>query len=247
MARIRTIKPEFPQSESIGRCSRDARLLFIQLWTLCDDSGRTRAASRMLASLLYPYDDDAPKLIDSWLKELEDEGCVVRYQVDGQSYLQICKWLNHQKIDKPSRSKIPEFVEPSPKPLEASPTPREVSSEDLRTKGPKDQGSKDQGKETRAARESSIPDDVDPQVWTDWHVIRKGKRAGPVTVTSLNQIRSDATKVGLSLNDALLVCCKRNWVGFDSAWIDKAKTLSPAEIAAEADRLHAAKEANGAQ
>ena len=49
MARIRTIKPEFPQSESMGRVSRDARLLFVQLWCICDDHGRTRAASRMLA------------------------------------------------------------------------------------------------------------------------------------------------------------------------------------------------------
>jgi hypothetical protein len=64
MGRIRTIKPEFPQSESVGRLSRDARLLFIQLWTVCDDSGRARGSSRMLASLLYPYDTDVLGLID---------------------------------------------------------------------------------------------------------------------------------------------------------------------------------------
>jgi hypothetical protein len=113
MARIRTIKPEFPQSESTGRLSRDARLLFIQLWTLCDDSGRTRAASRMLASLLFPYDSDAPTLIDGWVAELEREQCVVRYAIDGSTYLQVCNWLNHQKIDKPSASKIPQFDESS--------------------------------------------------------------------------------------------------------------------------------------
>ncbi|WP_050996281.1 MULTISPECIES: hypothetical protein [Bradyrhizobium] len=75
MARIRTIKPEFPQSETIGKLSREARLLFIQLWTLADDEGRARAASRMLASLLYPYDDDAPGLMDDWLAQLEHHGC----------------------------------------------------------------------------------------------------------------------------------------------------------------------------
>ncbi len=46
MARIRSIKPEFPQSESMGNVSRDARLTFIQLWTLADDSGRLRGSSR---------------------------------------------------------------------------------------------------------------------------------------------------------------------------------------------------------
>lgn len=107
MARIRTIKPEFPQSESMGRLSRDARLLFVQLWTIADDDGKTRAASRLLASLLYPYDDDAPALIDGWLAELEAEGCILRYAVDGASYLQVCKWAEHQKIDRPSASKLP--------------------------------------------------------------------------------------------------------------------------------------------
>jgi len=107
MARIRTIKPEFSQSESMGRISRDARLLFILLWTMCDDQGRTRAASRMLASTLFPYDDDAFTSIDKWLGELERERCIVRYVVDGSAYLQVLKWEKHQKIDRPSRSKFP--------------------------------------------------------------------------------------------------------------------------------------------
>jgi hypothetical protein len=116
MGRIRTIKPEFPQSESIGRLSRDARLLFLQLWTFADDSGRARASSRILASLLYPYDDDAFGLIDSWLSELEREKHIRRYVVEGNSYLEIFNWLKHQKIDKPSASRIPEFVESSSNP-----------------------------------------------------------------------------------------------------------------------------------
>jgi hypothetical protein len=113
MARIRTIKPEFPQSETIGRLSRDARLLFIQLWTLADDDGRLRAASRMLASLLYPYDDDAPNLIDGWLLELEKEDCITCYQHENTTYLQIDNWHKHQKIQHPTPSKIPGPTEDS--------------------------------------------------------------------------------------------------------------------------------------
>lgn len=109
MARIRTIKPEFPQSESMGRCSRDARLLFVNLFTLVDDSGITRGNSRMLASLLFPYDDDAPKLIPRWIDELVREDCIKAYLADGHSYIQIVNWLNHQKIDKPTPSKLPAF------------------------------------------------------------------------------------------------------------------------------------------
>lgn len=109
MARIRTIKPEFVESESIGKLSRDARLLFIQLWTLVDDAGRSRASSRFLASRLYPYDEDAPELIDGWLTELTEGAHIRLYEVDGHRYLDIPKWLEHQKIDHPSKSKIPEF------------------------------------------------------------------------------------------------------------------------------------------
>ncbi len=126
MARIRTIKPEFPQSESMGRVSRNARLLFVLLWTLCDDSGRTRGNSRMLASLLFPYDDDAPGLIDGWIAELQKEACIERYAADGSTYIEITNWLNHQKIDKPSPSKIPAFVESS----RILANPRERSSVD---------------------------------------------------------------------------------------------------------------------
>lgn len=109
MARIRSIKPEFPQSESMGNVSRDARLLFVLLWTVADDAGITRGNSRMLASLLFPYDNDAPSLIDGWMEELENENCIARYKHDGSSYLQILNWLNHQKIDKPTQSKLPSF------------------------------------------------------------------------------------------------------------------------------------------
>lgn len=113
MGRIRTIKPEFPQSETLGRVSRDARLLFVNLFTLCDDAGRTRAASRVLANLLYPYDDDARDLMDGWLAELERVGAIRRYCVEGCSYLDIPNWRKHQKIDKPSAPKYPPFVEDS--------------------------------------------------------------------------------------------------------------------------------------
>jgi len=107
--RIRSIKPEFWESESLGRVSREARLLFIGLFSCCDDVGRARASSRLLASRLFPYDEDAFKKLPSWISELENQGCIRLYQVDGESYLDIPKWQNHQKIDKPSASKLPSF------------------------------------------------------------------------------------------------------------------------------------------
>jgi hypothetical protein len=115
----------------MGRVSRDARLLFVMLWPICDDHGRTRAASRMLASLLFPYDDDAPGLIDGWLDELEREGCIRRYSVNGSTFLEVANWLIHQKIDKPSKPQFPE-------PPGSLASPREDSS--LEGKGKEGKG-----------------------------------------------------------------------------------------------------------
>lgn len=140
MARIRSIKPEFPQSESMGRVSRDARLLFILLWTIADDHGRTRAHSRMLASLLFPYDDDAGEKLPGWMTELENEGCIRLYDISGSQYLQIVGWSKHQKIDKPSK---PQFPDPPDDTREASRDTREHSSEE----GKGREGIKDQGRE----------------------------------------------------------------------------------------------------
>ncbi len=142
MARIRSIKPEFPQSESMGRVTRDARLLFVMLWPICDDHGRTRAASRMLASLLFPYDEDASARVPGWLDELEREGCIRRYEVNGSTFLEVCNWLIHQRIDKPSKP-----VYPDPPVVLAS--VRECSS--LERKGREGKGEEGKGEEPKGS------------------------------------------------------------------------------------------------
>lgn len=156
MARIRTIKPEFPHSESMGRVSRESRLCFIMLWTIADDAGRLRGNSRMLASLLFPYDDDAKNLIDKWLTQLSSEGCIARYEVDGTHYLQILNWASHQKIDKPSQSKLPEFMESS----RTLANPREPSTMDM------DPDREGNGEEGNGSEDSAEPQSDSPPAIT---------------------------------------------------------------------------------
>ena len=107
MPRHRTIRPNFSQSAAVGRLSREARLLFIQMWTLVDDSGRLRWDAQALLEQLYPSDDDAPLLLANWLGELEREGFVELYNVDGVDYLRIPQWRRLQTIQHPSPSKLP--------------------------------------------------------------------------------------------------------------------------------------------
>ncbi len=173
MARIRTIKPEFWVSESVGQLSRNARLLFIGLWSLADDSGRLRGALAMVSGALFPYDLDAREAIGEWMGELIDRGMVRAYTgPDDLSYLDIPNWSKHQKIDKPSASKFPPFDESSTKPRESSTSPRDLS--------PLDQGSgiRDQGPGEELIREPDAnlrqaPPDLSPDLRQAWGRIAK--------------------------------------------------------------------------
>jgi hypothetical protein len=107
MPRIRTIKPEFPDYESIGRCSRDARLLLLLLNTQADDEGRLRGNHRYLAHKLFPYDTDAEGKIGGWLAELEAADEIQAYPFERDTYVSLTNWARDQKIDHPNASRRP--------------------------------------------------------------------------------------------------------------------------------------------
>jgi hypothetical protein len=108
MARIRTIKPEFWVSRTNSRLSHAARLTFIALWNYCDDEGRGVDESRLVKAAAWPLDDGiTASVVAGHLDELEALGLIVRYSVDGASYLAVRSWNEHQKIDRPTPSKFP--------------------------------------------------------------------------------------------------------------------------------------------
>lgn len=75
-------------------------------------------------------------------------------------------------------------------------------------------------KTTRAPRTSPSLAGVDPQIASDWIAMRKQKRAA-VTETAVAGIRREAEKAGLSLQDALAMCCARGWTGFKAEWVQQ--------------------------
>ena len=91
----------------MGRVSRDARLLFVLIWTVVDDEGRCFAEPDDVAKALFPSDFDAPRYMQRWLDELENEGCIERYDVDGVDYLRVRHWHKHQRIYHPTPSYLP--------------------------------------------------------------------------------------------------------------------------------------------
>ena len=109
---IRTLKADFRRDEVIGSCSRDARLMFLLLITYADDHGRFRAHPALLASELYPYDDDIDRaLVAAWLTELCATGRVRKYTNGSQEYGYIVNWSKHQRVDNAARSELPNPTE----------------------------------------------------------------------------------------------------------------------------------------
>lgn len=76
---------------------------------------------------------------------------------------------------------------------------------------------KEKKKEAPASRVAPKPPDVPDEVWVSFGTLRRAKRA-PVTPVALAGIASEAGKAGLTLAEALTVCCEQSWQGFNAEW-----------------------------
>jgi hypothetical protein len=126
MPRIRSIKPELWADEALARLPRDARLLFIGMLNFADDEGRLRGNPLLIRAQVFPYEPDLD--VGALLDALAEGGFILKYETEGQSYLWVRNFEKHQKIEKPSPSKLP--PPPAKKPRravgEGSPTPPRI-------------------------------------------------------------------------------------------------------------------------
>jgi len=114
MARSRNIKPGFFKNEDLAECSVWARLIFAGLWTLADREGRLEDRPKRIKGELIPFDaqDVGPLLC-----ELADRNFILRYEVEGQKFIQISKFMAHQSphySEKKSVIKPPSLPEYGP-------------------------------------------------------------------------------------------------------------------------------------
>lgn len=113
MARIRTIKPEFFTSLDIVRHDLLTRLVYVGLWTHCDDYGRCAYDPRLVKAALFPLDDDiTPEDLRKSLESLHDASQVLIYDHHGRAYLQVTAWEEHQRVSHPGKDKLPAYDDP---------------------------------------------------------------------------------------------------------------------------------------
>lgn len=77
---------------------------------------------------------------------------------------------------------------------------------------------------------TAAPDGVSVEVWEAFMAIRKAKRA-PMTTVALQGIKREATRAGVSLEQALAICCTRGWQSFKAEWNQQQQTETDKRIA----------------
>lgn len=112
MPRIRTIKPEFWNDKKVASWPIFTRLLFIGLWTAADDHGRGSAEPARLSAELFPYDlsrDPRETLasVAAGLDRLAADSRITLYEVGGETFYEVSKWRDHQRVDNAGKPKVP--------------------------------------------------------------------------------------------------------------------------------------------
>ena len=132
--RIRSIKPEFWRSQDISTLPRDARLLFIGLWSYVDDNGVGVDRLSVIAADLFADDlaenpRDTLAYVSGGLQKLAEANLIARYKVGNKAFLYVNTWDSHQRIDKPNKARHPLPTSENAEPRETLATPSRDSSE----------------------------------------------------------------------------------------------------------------------
>lgn len=104
----RILSGEIARSESLSRVSVEASFTFLLIVSVADDFGRFDGRPSILLSSLFPtrMDTVSMEVMNRWLRELEGEGLIRWYEVEGRRYIEIPRWEKYQRT-RAQRSKYP--------------------------------------------------------------------------------------------------------------------------------------------
>lgn len=118
MARIRSLRPEFWSDRKMADLSPMARLLYMALWNYCDDEGRGRYLPKAIEGFAFPFEQVD---ISTLLGELIRSDRITPYEIAGEQYFYIPRFVRYQKPDKASASRLPAPSDVSSKPPRSLP------------------------------------------------------------------------------------------------------------------------------
>lgn len=105
--RDRMLRKEFFDDEKLASVSFGCRLLFQGLWIFSDDYGVVKGHPVWLKGHVFPYDEIPPDEFAGWLNDLVSLGMIVPFAAQNEAFYYIVHFLDHQKIEKPSKWRNP--------------------------------------------------------------------------------------------------------------------------------------------
>ena len=108
MPRIRTLKPEHRQHRKIGPLSDRAYRLWVSMILEADDQGRFVCDAAHLRVVTWGYHPRTTiASVEAEIQTLAATGMVTLYGVAGTRYAVFPSWADHQRIEYPTPSKLP--------------------------------------------------------------------------------------------------------------------------------------------
>ena len=194
MARIRSVKPEFWTSEQTMSMSRDARLLFVGMWTFCDDNGIHPASALSLKAEVLPGDVLTADEVMTFVDEMIEQGLVEEYEVDGRLFWRVTGWHRHQRIDQPT------FRHPKGDALGDAPSPSDTGD------ASGDRVTKIQGKRLGGKQRQIVLRKLRERDGDACHL------CGSSSCLSIQSVAAGGEESANNVNDLRLICsvCKRS-------------------------------------
>jgi hypothetical protein len=112
MAKGRMLQNRISKSQKMACLSSDTvRLLYTWMLSHLDVNGNFYADPVMVNNLVFTRLGHSIKTISTALDELVDKGLIVRYQINGESYLNYPDFLEKQLNVRPLREGVPDIPE----------------------------------------------------------------------------------------------------------------------------------------
>jgi len=162
MARIRTVKPDFWKHEELSELAPEVHMLAAALLNYADDEGYFRANPKLVKAECCPLREDSVSVHEA-LKQLANIGYVRLFTgSDQKEYGKVVNFAEHQRINRPTPSKIKE--------LDA------LSEDSVSDHGAVTDDSPPEGKGKEQGRERNNGGAVAPEDWdSDHQLFSRGK------------------------------------------------------------------------
>lgn len=109
--RIRSTKPEFWRSETIGELEWDHRLVLKGLESYVDDNGVGKDTVALICADVFPHDlakdPETIARVSRALQKLAEVDLIVRYSFKGHRLVYVRRWKSIQRVDKPNAGRYP--------------------------------------------------------------------------------------------------------------------------------------------